>query len=372
MRRCTILEGTHQEAELLLCLLVREAQGVEHLVLQGAVVDTDGTTTNLHTVHHDVVGVGTDVTPLGRVVKQCFVFRLRGGEGMVHSVIALRLFVPFEQREVNDPQRCIFVGLAQAELVTHLKTQGIQLNAGLHGLATEDEHQVARLGTELVGDDLQVFRCVELIDGRLERAIGVVFDVDHATGTHLWTLHEFGEGIKLLAGVFRAAFSANADHQISVVEEAETLTFDHIVEFHELHPETNVGFVGAVVFHGIVPCHARELIKFKTFHLFEEVFGQTLEGVEHILLLHKRHLAVDLRELGLTVGAEVLIAEATHDLEVAVHASHHQQLLVLLRALRQSVELARVHTAWHHEVAGAFGRALDEHRGLDFEEVKVA
>ena len=68
VRRCTVLKGTHQEAELLLRLFVGEAEGVEHLVLQGAVVDTDGTTADLHTVHHDVVGVGTDVTPLCRIV----------------------------------------------------------------------------------------------------------------------------------------------------------------------------------------------------------------------------------------------------------------------------------------------------------------
>ena len=50
VRRCAVLEGTHQEAELLLSLFVGEAKGVEHLVLQGAVVDTDGATTDLHTV----------------------------------------------------------------------------------------------------------------------------------------------------------------------------------------------------------------------------------------------------------------------------------------------------------------------------------
>ena len=33
VRRCAILEGAHQEAELFLCLLVSEAEGMEHLVL---------------------------------------------------------------------------------------------------------------------------------------------------------------------------------------------------------------------------------------------------------------------------------------------------------------------------------------------------
>ena len=273
MRRSTILEGTHQEAELLLCFLVGEAQGVEHLVLQGAVVDTDGTTAHLHTVHHDVVGIGANVAPLRRVIQQGFVFGLRCGEGMVHGIVALRLLVPFEQREVDDPQRCVHIGVAQTELIAHLETQSVKLHAGLHGLAAKDEHQVAGLGTELVGNNLEVFRRIELIDRRLERAIGIIFNVYHAASTHLRTLHELGKSVKLFAGVFRAALSVDTHYQIGVVEEAEALAFHHVVEFDELHSEADVGLVGAIVFHGILPSHARELAKFEAFHLLEEVLG---------------------------------------------------------------------------------------------------
>ena len=72
----------------------------------------------------------------------------------------------------------------------------------------------------------------------------------------------------------------------------------------------------------------------------------------------ERHLDVDLRELGLAVGAQVLVAEAPHDLEVAVEARDHQELLVELRRLRQRVELARVDAAGHEVVARALGRRL--------------
>ncbi len=51
---------------------------------------------------------------------------------------------------------------------------------------------------------------------------------------------------------------------------------------------------------------------------------------------------VNLGELGLAVGAQVLVAEALDDLVVAVVAGHHQQLLEELRRLRQGEELARV------------------------------
>ena len=44
--RCAVGEGIHQEAELGSGALVGEAEGVEHLVLQHAVMDTDGAATH--------------------------------------------------------------------------------------------------------------------------------------------------------------------------------------------------------------------------------------------------------------------------------------------------------------------------------------
>ena len=98
------------------------------------------------------------------------------------------------------------------------------------------------------------------------------------------------------------------------------------------------------------------------------MFGHAFEELDDIVLLHKAHFAVNLCEFGLTVGAEVFVAEALHNLEVAVHARYHEQLLESLGRLRQCVELSRIHTRGHHEVAGAFGSGADEHRGFDFEE----
>ena len=84
--------------------------------------------------------------------------------------------------------------------------------------------------------------------------------------------------------------------------------------------------------------------------------------------MRERHLDVDLRELELAVGAQVLVAEAAHDLEVAIRARDHQDLLEDLRRLRQRVELARVDAARHEEVARAFRRRLREDRRLDLPE----
>ena len=61
-----------------------------------------------------------------------------------------------------------------------------------------------------------------------------------------------------------------------------------------------------------------------------------------VVLVDEAHLEVELGELGLAVAAQVLVAVAAGDLEVAVDAGDHQQLLELLRALRQGVDVARL------------------------------
>ena len=87
-----------------------------------------------------------------------------------------------------------------------------------------------------------------------------------------------------------------------------------------------------------------------------------------VVLFDEAHFEIDLGEFGLAVGAEVLIAEAASDLEVAFDAADHENLLVLLGRLRQGVEGAWADAAGHEVVAGAFGRAFAEDGRFDFHE----
>ena len=87
--------------------------------------------------------------------------------------------------------------------------------------------------------------------------------------------------------------------------------------------------------------------------------------------VNERHLDVDLGELGLAVGAQVLVAEAASDLVVALDAAHHEHLLELLRALRQRVELARVGARRNQVVASAFGRGVRQDRRFDLKEAAL-
>ena len=103
--------------------------------------------------------------------------------------------------------------------------------------------------------------------------------------------------------------------------------------------------------------------------LLEHAGDHRLHRREHVVLRDEAHLDVELIELARqAVGARVLVAETRRDLEIAVEARHHQQLLVLLRRLRQRVELAGMDARRHQEVARAFRRGRRQDRRLEFEE----
>ena len=103
--------------------------------------------------------------------------------------------------------------------------------------------------------------------------------------------------------------------------------------------------------------------------LLEHAGDDRLDRCEHVFLLDKAHLEVELIKFARqAVGARVLVAKTRRDLEVAVEAGHHQQLLVLLRRLRQRVELAGMNPRRHQEVARALRRGCRQDRGLELEE----
>src|SRR5204863_2715532 len=65
---------------------------------------------------------------------------------------------------------------------------------------------------------------------------------------------------------------------------------------------------------------------------------------------------------------QVLVTQTAGDLEVAVGAADHQELLEQLWALGQGVERARLQARRHDEVPCPFGSRGDQHRRLDLNE----
>ena len=128
----------------------------------------------------------------------------------------------------------------------------------------------------------------------------------------------------------------------------------------ELHPEAQVGLVRAEAVDRLVVGEARERDSWiGRSGVVARVTSMAIVSTKAItvVLVDEAHLEVELGELGLAVAAQVLVAVAARDLEVAVDAGDHQQLLELLRALRQRVDVARLEARRHDEVAGALGRA---------------
>ncbi len=136
----------------------------------------------------------------------------------------------------------------------------------------------------------------------------------------------------------------------------------------KLHAEARVGLVGAVGVHRVPVGDAAQGQAHLDAHLGERLGEHALEAVHDVVLLDEAHLDVDLGELGLAVGAQVLVAEALGNLVVALDAADHEQLLEQLRRLRQRVEVARLGAARDQEVAGALGGRLEERRRLDLAE----
>ncbi len=128
----------------------------------------------------------------------------------------------------------------------------------------------------------------------------------------------------------------------------------HVARVEDLEAVAQVGPVRAVALHRVGVRHPREASRGSLSPPRATARRRALRpGAGCPPRCDERRLDVDLRELGLTVRAQILVAEAARDLEVAVEPRDHEQLLVELRRLRQRVELARVHAARHQVVARA-------------------
>src|SRR5689334_19438260 len=102
-----------------------------------------------------------------------------------------------------------------------------------------------------------------------------------------------------------------------------------------------IRLVAAIVAHRFGVSHARERDGNLMAGDFAHALHQWLDYFEDPLLLREGHFEIDLGELRLAIGSEILVAETAHDLEVLFEPADHQKLLENLWRLRQRVEMAR-------------------------------
>ena len=123
--------------------------------------------------------------------------------------------------------------------------------------------------------------------------------------------------------------------------------------------ETQVRLIRAVAFHRLFPGQARERgFQCNAMHVLHHRRQQFLDDINDIILIDETHFEIDLGEFRLAVGTQVFITKTASDLEVALDAADHQQLLVLLGCLRQCIKAARIHTTGHQIVPCALRRTL--------------
>ena len=140
-------------------------------------------------------------------------------------------------------------------------------------------------------------------------------------------------------------------------------------DLDQLQAEAQVGLVAAEAVHGLVPGDRVRSPAGRSPVTASAASSTASEmNVEHLVLRDEAGLGVELHELVLPVGPQVLVPQAAGDLVVAVDAADHQQLLEQLRRLRQRVEAARHLARRHEELAGALRRRRHEHRRLDLDE----
>ncbi len=117
-----------------------------------------------------------------------------------------------------------------------------------------------------------------------------------------------------------------------------------------------------------MPRHALDRLRALPGGRLGSVEDRFADGVEHVVLGDEAHLHVELHELVLTIGAQVLVAQAAGHLVVAVDAADHQELLEELRRLRQRIERARLLARRHQELASTLRGRRHQHRRLDLDE----
>ena len=289
----------------------------------------------------------------------------------MHGLVAALFLGPLEHGELGDPQELEVVGVQDAQLLGALDPKSAQ--GGEDHLVldvADDEDQVAVLGAGPLENGGVLLVSQELLVGRRDLA------VQHSgpgQALGLVGLDELAQLVDLLPGeVLGVAVHVNETDGAAGLDrlgkDAEAAVLHQVGDVLQLKAEAHVGLIGTEAVHGLPPGHPQEGgLHVHVQHLFEDALQEALLDGLDLLLVQEGHLQVDLGELRLTVGPQVLVPEAAGDLEVAVEAGEHEQLLILLGRLGQGIELAGVDAGGDQIVAGTLRGGLGQDGRLDLQ-----
>ena len=293
---------------------------------------------------------------------------MRRREGVMREHRLSRLGIRLEQRKVHDPGEGVRrrgLGAEPADhlaahTVEHRRGQPVRPDSEQRHVAVSDAQRPKRGGGEMLAD-------------RARDLLALAFDPRQSGAAQL--LGGLRELVHVLAGQRGAAFHREAPHPRPVlqgrVEERHAERADLRGPVGDRELVAQVRLVGAIALHRLAPRDAGERPRHPLARLVPQRHQHGLDEAEHVLYSDERCLEVDLGELGLAVVAQILVAEAARDLEVAVEPRDHEQLLVDLRGLGQRVELPGMYARWHHVVARSLRGRLGEDRRFDLQELEL-
>ena len=107
MRRCSVFECFDQEAEFLVALFRCESEYLKHLCLKVLIMNSYRASAELNSVKYDIVCVCLDLKRIG--IEKVQLIQLGTGKRMMHSFQSAVFLVLFEHREINDPEKLVFL-----------------------------------------------------------------------------------------------------------------------------------------------------------------------------------------------------------------------------------------------------------------------
>ena len=128
-----------------------------------------------------------------------------------------------------------------------------------------------------------------------------------------------------VAGGCQAADHAAARQRTR--EDLELRSGKHLAEIGDLDRDPAVGPIGAIAKQCVVVGQAVHALGPLDVGERQQLAHEWVRRGDHVVLLDERQLHVQLGELRLAIGTEVLVAKAAGDLVVALEPAHHQQLL---------------------------------------------
>ena len=238
-------------------------------------------------------------------------------------------------------------------------------------IRAEKEH-VALGKAHALGERLLFLLGEEFDDGRFPFAAGAPLDVGEPFGAELG-LDPFLPFLELLLREEgRGAFGVERlDRAAAIGDGAEDLELrlaEDIGDIDHLHGKAGIRLIRTKTVHRLAVGHARKgRGNVDAARFLEDAREESLDERLDFVVGDERGFEIDLREFRLAIGAQIFVPIAARDLEIFLESGDLEQLLVLLRRLRERVERAGVEPRRHEEIARAFGRGIGKNRRLDFE-----